>query len=205
MSSPSQGREGRAVRQWFRRFRVYVILAPLTLALGFGYNGYEAWTGNDGVAHRAEDVPKGEWVTLGPTTVRLMAMTQRQPSSDPDATAEVPIDSVVVIARFQAKVNDVKKLTSEKKIFGCDSTVENGDGWTWDSETLLGKPYVADTVSQTCSGKTMTKDFKDKFPKQGDTFEYVYAYFVPKERAKELRPTLAWYPEYPRYYRFAVR
>ncbi|MQA77303.1 MAG: hypothetical protein GEV10_02290 [Streptosporangiales bacterium] len=189
------------MRQWFRRFRVYVILAPLTLALGFGYNGYDAWVGNDGVAHRAEDVPKGEWVTLGPTTVRLVSMTVKQSTSD----SELPKNSVVAIARFRAKVDDVKKLTSQKKIFGCDSTVESGEGWVWESTYGIREPYVAEAVSQTCSGRTMTKDFKDKFPKQGETFEYVHAYYVPKERAKELRPTLAWYPDFPRYYRFAVR
>lgn len=186
------------MKEWARRFRGYLIVLPLALAIGFGYHVYRAWTGNDGVAHKPVDVQKGELRTLGPITVKLVSLSVKQPESKSSSLgSDTPQNAVVVVAKFRGRMDDPKKA---KKLF-CESKVENVDGWKWKSE-YLSEPYFPKDSAKGCDGKRLGSDFKDIVPKKGQWYDFYYGYYVPKERAKELAPTLGRYQEYPDYLRF---
>ncbi|MBO0829132.1 MAG: hypothetical protein J2P24_15270 [Streptosporangiales bacterium] len=190
------------MRAWIRQFRRYLIAAPLVLAVGFGWNVWYAWHGNDSVAHRPVDVPKGKRVQLGPDTVQLAGLRVERPrkSSSFDTSTPPPRGAVVVVATFRARIDDVKGYSK----FYCDSSVQNADGWIWPAMSG-GVPdqYVPPQTPKACDGKTLNKDFKDVVPKPHTWYRFAYGYYVPGSRAHGLRPTLEFYKEDPHYLRFS--
>lgn len=190
------------MRAWAHQFRRYLIAAPLVLALGFGWNVWDGWHGNDGSAHRAKDVPKGKPVRWGPNTVEFVGLKVEQPhkSSSGFDTSTAPRNAVVVVASFRARIDDVKGY----KKFYCDSKVQNDDGWIWPAISG-GVPdqYVPPNTPKNCDGKTLNKDFKDVVPEPHTWYRFAFGYYVPKSRAHGLRPTLEFYKENPTYLRFS--
>jgi hypothetical protein len=190
------------MRDWARQYRRYLIAAPLVLAIGFGWNVWQAWHGNDGSAHRAHDVPKGKQVQFGPDTVELVSLKVEQPhkSSDGFDTSTAPRNAVVVVASFRARIDDVRGYSK----FYCDSRVQNSDGWFWPAISG-GVPdqYVQPNTPKNCDGKTLDKNFKDVVPEPHTWYRFAFGYYVPKSRAHGLRPTLEFYKEDPQYLRFS--
>ena len=180
---------------WWRRWRAYLVLAPLILVLGFGYNTYEAVTGNDDSATSPEDVPKGRTARYQGIRVQLTSLTTRDAKQGefPDA----PKDTVFVVAKFRGRIDDPAKA---KKIH-CTSTIENAAGWKWKS-TDVAPPDVEDGTSSGCDGSSLDENFDSVQPPPHKWYDFAYGYVVPKERAQELRPTLSYYKEHPRYLRF---
>lgn len=190
------------MRAWVRQFRRYLIAAPLVLVIGFGWNVWEAWHGNDNVAHRAYDVPKGKPIQWGPNTFELVSVKVEQPhkSSSGFDSSTAPRGAVVVVATFRGRIDDVKGYS---KLY-CDSRVENADGWTWPAiSSGIPDQYVPPNTATNCDGKTLNKDFKDVVPSPHTWYTFAFGYYVPKSRAHGLRPTLEYSKEFPRYLRFS--
>lgn len=186
------------MRNWARRWRPYLILAPLILVLGFAYNGYEAVTGNDDNPTSPEDVPKGQVGEYQGLSIRLTSLKVQQPASGGvTGFSTVPKGAVVVVAKFRGRIDDPAKT---KKIF-CTAGIENEDGWEWETDNL-GEPYVPEGTSTSCLGDKYDSNFDKVLPKPHQWYEFTYGYYVPKERARGLRPTISYYREYPRYLRF---
>lgn len=184
------------VRSWLRRWRPYLVLAPLILVLGFAYPAWEAVTGNDDNPTSPDDVPKGQVAHYQGLSVRLTGLQVREPQQQSLGTP-APKGAVVVVATFKGRIDDPEKA---KKLF-CESTVENEDGWQWKS-TDLNEPYIPEGTSTRCNGETLDENFDEVKPPPHEWYEFAYGYYVPKERAQGLRPTLSYHREYPRYLRF---
>lgn len=189
------------MRQWARRFRGYLIVLPLALVVGFGFHGFNAYTGNNTLALRAVDVPKGEKAKLGPMTVQLVSLSVKQPQPPDDGSfnPDIPKRAVVVVAHFRGRIDDAK-VAKDDKLF-CEAKIENGDEWEWKSE-LLSEPYVPDNVAKGCDGTHYDAKSNKVEPEQGEWYDFYHGSYVPKDRAKDLRPTLSWFREHPRYLRF---
>lgn len=189
------------MRAWAYQFRRYLIAAPLVLAVGFGWNVWNAWHGNDNSAHRAHDVPAGKPVRWGPNTFQLVSVKVERPHKsssgfDPDPA---PRGAVMVVATFRGRIDDVKGY---KKLY-CDSRVQNDQGWWWPAlSSGIPDQYVPPHTAHFCDGKTLDKNFKDVVPAPHTWYTFAYGYYVPKSRAKGLRPTLEVSTQYPSFLRF---
>src|SRR5690606_4432712 len=101
---------------WARRWRPYLMLATLILALGVSFSGYEAVTGNDDTPTSPDDVPKGGTGTYQGLSIRLTSLKVEEPR--PGAFgSDAPEGAVLVIARFRGRIDDPAKA---KKVF-CTS------------------------------------------------------------------------------------
>lgn len=189
------------MKDWVRRFRGYLIVFPLALAVGFGYHVYRAYTGNDAVAHRPVDVRKGEERTFGPITVKLVDLAIKQPQQPKPGSyslnKDAPQNAVVVVAKFRGRLDNPKK---RKKLY-CDVNIENGDGWEWKSERL-SEPYIPKDAAKSCDGTRLDANFKDIVPRKGEWYDFYYSFFVPKNRTDGLAPTFSRYQDAPDYLRF---
>jgi hypothetical protein len=196
------------MRAWARQYRRYLIAAPLVLAVGFGWNVWDSWHGNDGIAHRADDVPKGKQVRFGPNTVEFVGLKVGRPhkSSSGFDSSTVPRNAVVVVATFRARIDDVKGYLDKdgKPALYCESRIYNDEGWIWpDISGGVPDQYVPPNTPKNCDGTTLNKDFKDIVPKPHTWYRFAFGYYVPKDRAHGLRPTLESYKESPRFLRFS--
>lgn len=179
-------------RRWLRKWRVHLMLAPLVLAVGLGFNAYESVTGNDDNPTKPVDVAKGQVGEYQGLSIELTKFERKRPSGF--TASSFPKGSAVFVATFRGRIDDPKKA---KKIF-CESTIEAPDGWEWDS-TTVSSPLIPENMPTTCEGKPLF----GKAPRPGQWYTFAQGYAVPKERAKQqLRPTLSYYKEYPRYLRF---
>lgn len=195
------------MRAWTRQHRRYLIAAPLVLAVGFGWNVWRSWHGNDGVAHRPVDVPKGKQVQVGPNTVEFVGLKVEQPHKPASGfdTSNAPRNSVVVVATFRARIDDMDHYLDkdDKPAFYCESRVYNDEGWIWpDISGGVPAQYVSPETSKNCDGTRLSKDFKDIVPQPHTWYRFAFGYYVPKDRAHGLRPTLEYSDDAPKFLRF---
>lgn len=184
------------MRAWLRRFRVFLFVLPLALVAGFGYETYQLWDDTP----KAVEVAKGDTAELGPATFRLVSLTKKKPAED--SVSSVPKGAVVVVAKFRARIED-RQLAKKQKFTYCDSKIQNGDGWEWDQE-ILSSPYVPQDASTSCDGKRLDSEFNDVYPGDGEWYHFYTGYYVPKDLAHDLRPTLSYSKKLPDYLLFEV-
>lgn len=186
------------IRNWLREHRGFLIALPVALIIGFGWPGYQWWTGNDGVAHRARDVGKDEVAHYNAGEFQLTGLSVEQPKPKQKFSIgpDIPKNAVVVVARFRGRIDNARSL----KKFYCAFTVENSDGWTWDSASGLGQEYIPEGTSQSCNGETLNKGPK---PQPNQWYKFTVGFIVPENRTHGLRPTLDYYKSDPYYLRFA--